>query len=119
MRRLDPIQIEPDRWCLWCGESLPEPAERDHRQRYCCPECRTAAKLDRRNEARRAARVREPRTCRQCGATFIPKRRDALVCSLGCNWAWQNARQAERRKMGRAAPGASCAPTAPARRRVR
>jgi len=39
-------------------------------------------------DGRRSA-VREPRTCQQCGAEFIPKRQTkGIFCSRACYWAW-------------------------------
>ncbi len=44
----------------------------------------SASRLDGRRRA-----VREPRTCEQCGAEFIPKRQTkGLFCSRTCYWAW-------------------------------
>ena len=40
--------------------------------------------------------AREPRTCLQCGGTFIPKRQTrGMFCSRACYWKWWPQHRAE------------------------
>jgi hypothetical protein len=53
--------------------------------RIVCPNC--AATLD--THCGRSARIdREPRSCLQCGKSFLPKRRDHRYCSQYCGSRW-------------------------------
>jgi len=78
LRRLDPIEIEPDAWCGWCGDPLPEPAERVHNKTYCSVECRDAAKADR----RKCERVHI--LCPECGTRFLRTSRVRVFCCHRC-----------------------------------
>ena len=102
MRNLDPIAIEPDAWCAWCGDPLPEPEERHHGRRYCCKRCKWAYENDVRSQARKAARP--IRACLWCGTEFIAWPSHKFCCTPKCSERYHNraskerfaARQAER-----------------------
>ena len=115
----DAVEVEPDAWCDWCGDPLPEPEERTYHQRFCCEACQKAYHNDLARERRWAERER--RSCKQCGAVFVALPRTRLFCSRACNVAFHNAARLAREraaKMGRAAPG-KASPPAPATGRVR
>ena len=99
----EPIQIEPDAWCEWCGDPLPEPEERRRDKRFCCRDCKAAARNDDLRQARLA--LRPERACGHCKTTFKAKGPANRFCSVSCQ---QKARY--RRKTGRAeTAGKSCA----------
>ena len=81
-RRPDPVEIEPDAWCAWCGDPLPEPEERDPRQIYCSRQCNSAMAYDLRKPP-----PAEPRrvTCAWCGTEFDTHRPGARFCSKTCH----------------------------------
>ena len=89
MRDPEPIQIEPDAWCAWCGDPLPEKEERHWRRRFCCQSCKAAHKYDRAKEARRAALP--VKSCEWCGTTFKAKRAFQIYCKTQCRWDAKNA----------------------------
>lgn len=98
----DPLIIEPDAWCEWCGEALPEREERRWNQRFCCRKCGEENKAQLMKEARLA--LREDRTCRHCGTGFKAKGPANWYCSVSCQ-----VKARYRRKTGRAEDAkASC-----------
>ncbi len=98
----DPIVIEPDAWCEWCGNPLPEREDRMWNQRFCSPACGTANRLDLMRVAR--LELREDRTCRHCGTAFKAKGPANWFCSVSCQ-----CKARYRRKTGRAeTAGAAC-----------
>ena len=92
--RDQPIFIEPDAWCAWCGESLPEPEERHHGRVYCSKRCKWAFAADRKREATIAARPM--RNCVWCGTAFRAFPSHKLTCSRACNIALFNWRRMQR-----------------------
>ena len=95
MRKPEPVEIEPDAWCAWCGDPLPEPEERHHRRRFCCVQCREADKYDRYQRQPRKARL-VPKPCAWCGTEFKPTRPYQKYCQLQCTWDAGNARARKR-----------------------
>lgn len=91
MRKPEPIEIEPDAWCAWCGDPLPEPEERHHHLRYCSAVCRRRMAYDLIRERRMAAR--KPQPCRWCGTLFMPRTEKVHTCSRKCKEAMQNWRR--------------------------
>ena len=92
-------------YCMSCERQLPAQAFRKNEKLSdgldsWCNECRSEYnrqwKIDNAdhvaeqaaayNESRRAARAAErlPRACSECGKEFLPKRKDALTCSVRC-----------------------------------
>jgi hypothetical protein len=77
-----PIQIEPDAWCAWCGETLPEEAERHPRRRYCSRQCKDEAANARAREE--WAATLKTLDCPHCGTTFKQGRACQVYCSIRC-----------------------------------
>ena len=78
MRRLDPIEIEPDAWCGWCGDPLPEPEERIHNKAFCSVACRKEHTADlRKNPVRRL-------NCPHCGTAFKTTDPRKRFCTHRC-----------------------------------
>ena len=92
--RLDPIQIEPDAWCAWCGNALPEPEERHHALRFCCLQCKIEYHRDLLSERR--YNERETRICPWCGTEFKAWPRHKHTCNPKCGEALHNWRKAHR-----------------------
>lgn len=92
--RHEPIQIEPDAWCDWCGDPLPEIEERHPLRRFCSRECKDEHRNDLAKERRAAARA--GLTCAHCGGTFTGNSTQQVFCGESCQ---QKARY--RRKTGR------------------
>lgn len=88
--RSDPIEIEPDAWCEWCGDPLPEPEERHARRRFCGRKCKDDYRNDLRAEAARALLI--PKPCKWCSTVFKPTRAFQVYCRKQCNWDANNAR---------------------------
>lgn len=105
MLRAEAVEVEPDAWCDWCGDALPEPEERTSRQRFCDRKCMQAYHNDVRRERRQA---RPSRECRQCGAPFVATRSDRMVCSPKCGEKWQNAQRPPRPSPKRPRPVRAC-----------
>lgn len=80
----DPIEIEPDAWCEWCGDPLPETEDRHHSRRYCSVKCRSAAAYDPIRQARAA--MRPERACGHCGTTFKAKGPAHRYCGISCQF---------------------------------
>jgi hypothetical protein len=80
--RPDPIEIEPDAWCEWCGDSLPEKEERHPRQRFCSLRCRADAG----NAAKREewAATLADLDCPHCGTRFKQGRACQVYCTPRC-----------------------------------
>lgn len=98
----DPIIIEPDAWCEWCGNPLPEREERKWNQRFCCAACGEANRLDLMRVAR--LDLREDRNCRHCETAFKAKGPAHWFCSISCQ-----GKARYRRKTGRAeTAGTNC-----------
>lgn len=91
-RELDPVEVEPDAWCAWCGDPLPEPEERHHGRRYCCQRCRWAMDNDKVRQAKLAARPM--RACLSCGTEFRAWPSHKRCCTPKCSERYQNARKA-------------------------
>jgi|AntRauTorckE5430_2_1112549.scaffolds.fasta_scaffold45061_1 predicted nucleic acid-binding Zn ribbon protein len=83
IKQPDPIEIEPDAWCGWCGDPLPEPEERVHNKRYCSVRCKQWHASDKK---------RSPRiwlSCPICGTRFYRENRKRQCCSHKCaSLAW-------------------------------
>lgn len=94
MRETKPLEIEPDAWCAWCGDPLPEPEERHTRRIFCSRRCKDDAKNDQRREE--WAALLETRPCQHCGTAFKQNRLNQIFCGQGCG-----AKAAYRRKTGR------------------
>jgi hypothetical protein len=75
-----PLEIDPDAWCAFCGDPLPEVEERDPRQKYCCKWC-----CDQAYEARTytEAPLRQG-ACAECGAEFWTYWAAHRFCSQKC-----------------------------------
>lgn len=83
MRDVSPLEVEPDAWCPWCGDPLPEPEERHARKRFCNRQCQDAFFNDLTAERRRAARA--GRSCAHCGGTIADSRpASAIYCGSEC-----------------------------------
>lgn len=93
-RNPDPVEIEPDAWCGWCGDPLPEPEERHHGRRYCSPRCKQSMHNDRTREAKKAARPM--RACLWCGAAFPAWPLQKFTCTPKCSEMLHNWRKAWR-----------------------
>lgn len=78
----EPIHIEPDAWCKWCGDPLPEFEERHWKREFCKRGCKDAYRNDQGRERRAAARA--GKTCAHCGGTFDGNRPDHVYCSQKC-----------------------------------
>lgn len=90
----EPIYIEPDAWCEWCGDPLPEIEERHPAQRFCSRRC----KDDNSNARKREewAALLADLDCPHCGTRFKQNRADQIYCTAKCG-----ANAAYRRKTGR------------------
>lgn len=97
--RHEPIYIEPDAWCEWCGDPLPEPEERYPHQKFCCYQCQWANSYDRLIRQPRKARI-VPKACAFCGQSFMPVRVSQTYCRDKCRAEAYNARRRERRAKG-------------------
>lgn len=94
MRETKPLEIEPDKWCVWCGDSLPEKEERPHNKIYCSRRCKDDAAND---KARQEwAALLETKPCLHCHTPFKQTRRNQIFCGPNCS-----ANAAYRRKTGR------------------
>lgn len=82
-RRAEPIEIEPDAWCDWCGNPLPEPEERHWRTKYCSRQCKDARDYDA-VKNRKGIGQRVWRNCEWCGSRFVSSQPHAKCCSLKC-----------------------------------
>ena len=91
---VDPIEIEPDAWCDWCGDPLPEPEERHPRRKYCSRQCKDESRNAAAREAWAAALVEKD--CPHCGTRFKQTRTCKVYCTPKCA---ANARY--RRRTGR------------------
>lgn len=82
MPKPKPLEIEPDAWCAFCGDPLPEPEERHPLQRYCGRWCSRARwYLDHGPDPVPERRVE----CAFCGAEFWTHRTTARFCSKVCH----------------------------------
>lgn len=103
MPKADPVQIEPDAWCEWCGDPLPEKEERRPDKRFCSRKCGGAFRADLLRQAR--LDLRPERACDHCGTTFKAKGPANRFCSMSCQ-----GKARYRRETGRAEDaGKSCA----------
>ena len=87
----DPIIIEPDAWCAWCGDPLPEIEERKPWMKYCSAKCCT----DYGNDLRKRPKPK-PRPCGWCGTVYTPKLDRGTYCTKACGWAAGNAQRGKR-----------------------
>jgi predicted nucleic acid-binding Zn ribbon protein len=92
--RPGPVTIEPDAWCEWCGEALPEKEERHPRMRFCGRACQQAARVDDLKQARLA--LRPERACGHCGTVFRAKGPAHRFCSDSCGQRAKYRRRTER-----------------------
>ena len=99
------IEIEPDAWCAWCGETLAEEADRDPRQFYCNAKCRKAMWHD---MHKGDPLPKSPGTCQECGAEFLTHMPTRLFCSRRCR-RLVNARAERARKPKRPLTPRPCA----------
>lgn len=92
----------PDEICAWCGKGF---EARRITQKYCCEACqrksRSAFTTAVVSEEKRRARA--GKTCKQCGATFDPKKSDAIYCGKRCQHRAEYERRKERRRALRSA----------------
>lgn len=81
MQKPEPLEIEPDAWCAFCGDPLPEKEERDPRQIYCGKWC-----SDQAHKARTYTEAPKRRgECAECGAEFWTYWSYHRFCSQRCN----------------------------------
>lgn len=78
----EPIHIEPDAWCEWCGDPLPEIEERHPRRRFCSRRC----KDDNHNAMKREewAATLADLDCPHCGTRFRQRRACQVYCNPKC-----------------------------------
>jgi len=76
----NPLEIEPDAWCAFCGTPLPEKEDRDPRQKYCSKWCC--------NQAHKLRTYNPPPMrrgeCAECGAEFWTYWSYHRFCSQRC-----------------------------------
>jgi predicted nucleic acid-binding Zn ribbon protein len=82
VRKVEPVEIEPDAWCEWCGDSLPEPEERPARQKYCSRHCKEEARKDRARQEWAATLA--DLDCPHCGTRFRQNRACQVYCTPKC-----------------------------------
>ena len=83
-------QIERAR-CRYCRRPM-RTVGKFSAPRYCCDDCRRAARNES-NKLRRRAKHKSI-ACLNCGRFFVPKRSDAMTCSNKCRQARARARSA-------------------------
>lgn len=97
----NPLTIEPDAWCAWCGDPLPEREERLPWMKYCSAKCGNQYRYDLND---RPKHKHPPRPCAYCGTVFTPKFDRGTYCSRPCQWTARN-RAVAKTRQGKDAPG--------------
>ena len=77
--------------CLHCGQ--PFEKKRNNNKKYCCADCRNAAKGKKVRETR--ARPGKPAVCRICGKEFLADYQHRVYCCKECYAEGQRRRQKE------------------------
>lgn len=93
-RRVDPVIIEPDAWCEWCG--VPEPEERHPRRRFCSRKCKAEAWYDEKQRQPLTER-RAGLKCKVCDAPLKAAKPFKAYCSRKCERIAVKARKATSR----------------------